>query len=233
MNLTIKPIPKKYEHRSKINPRLPQNNIVFVAPSNSGKSTIIINLILRKKFGYLEEYQKIYIFTPTLYLDSSWDLVLEYTQKKHPKKYADIVLFDEYDEDQIENIFSNQEETEKSQRKRVLIILDDIADQLKSNNPLLKKVFFKGRHYGISCWISSQSYKSIPRSVRINSPGFIFLNINPNERNMIVQELSRENKDVFLRKLDNCLTEKYSFIYLNMRSPLDKMYCKNFNEFIQ
>jgi len=230
-DFTIRPLPKSTGNISKIPYILPQNNIIFVAPSNSGKTTLIINMILRKKFKYIEEYDKIYIFTPTLFLDKNWDMVIEFTQKKHPKKYAEIIVKDEYDENEIEEIFLKQEQTVKNDREKILIILDDVADQLDKSNSLLKKVFFKGRHYGISCWISSQSYKAIPRAVRINSPGFIFLNINPNERSTIVQELSREDKNIFLQKLDHCLDEKYSFLYLNMKADLNNTYCKSFNDF--
>jgi len=232
-DFTIRPLPKQDSGKSKIPINLPRGNLVIVGPSGSGKSTLLINLILRKKFGYIEEYDKIIIFTPTLFLDNSWQLVLEYNQKKNPKKYAEIILHDEYDEEEIEDIFTLQEQTDKSERPKILIILDDVADQLQAkSNSLLIKTFFKGRHYNISCWISSQSYKAVPRSVRVNS-SFIFLNINPNERSMISQELSREDKTVFLRKLEHCLSEKYSFIYLNMKETVQKMYCKNFKEFIE
>jgi len=229
----IRALPKVSKKESKIPSNLPQNNVIFVAPSNSGKTTLIVNLIMRKKFGYIEEYDEIYIFSPTLHLDDSWNIVLDYTTMKKPRKsYADIYLTDEYDEDQIEGIFINQENTEKSERKKVLIILDDVADILSSHNNLLKKVFFKGRHYNISCWISTQSYKAIPRGVRINSPSFIFLNINPNEKRMISEELSKEERSTFEEKLSRCLSEKYSFLYLNMKTDIPKMYCKNFIEYI-
>jgi len=227
----IRPLPKKEQTKSKIHSNLPQNNIIFVAPSNSGKTTLIVNMIMRKKFGYIEHFDEIHIFSPTLYLDDSWNMVLEYSNldKKPRKSYADIYVVDEYDDDMIEGIFEQQKE-DKS--KKVLIILDDVADVLNSNNQTLKKVFFKGRHYNINCWISTQSYKAIPRAVRINSPSFIFLNINPNEKKMISEELSKEEKSIFEDKMLRCLDEKYNFLYLNMKTDISKMYCKNFNDYI-
>jgi len=233
-DFTIRALPKMNDEQSKIPHDLPQQNILFIAPSNSGKTTLIVNMILRPQFGYIEHYQHIFVFTPTLHLDNSWEIVQEFSQsKKKNKKYADITLYDEYDQEKIQDIFTLQEQTGKQNRKKILIILDDVADELSKSNNLLKKVFFKGRHFGISCWISSQSYKAIPRAVRINSPGFIFLNINPNEKGMLVSELSREEKKSFLKKFDHCLNEKYSFLYLNMKTSVDKMYCKNFNELIK
>lgn len=227
----IKPLPKKEENKSKIPNNLPQNNIIFVAPSNSGKTTLIVNMIMRKKFGYIEHFDEIHIFSPTLYLDDSFNMVLEYSNlKKKPRKsYSDIYVKDEYNDDMIEGIFELQK-NDKS--KKILIILDDVADILNSNNQTLKKVFFKGRHYNINCWISTQSYKAIPRAVRINSPSFIFLNINPNEKKMISEELSKEEKSVFEDKMLKCLDEKYNFLYLNMKTDIAKMYCKNFNDYI-
>ena len=227
-DFTIHALPKSNKEVSKIPSNLPQSNLLFVAPSNSGKTTLLVNLILKKAFGYIFHFDEIHIFSPTIFLDDSWNLVQIYTETKQPKKHAKIFIHDEYDKDLIEDIIVKQKETDKENRKRILIILDDLADQLTKGNDLLKKLFFKGRHWQITTWISSQSYKAIPRSIRINSPGFIFMNLNTNERSMIISELSREDKKTFLDKFDRCISEKYSFLYLNMKSDIDEMYCQNF-----
>ena len=152
--------------------------------------------------------------------------------KKPKKTYADIIVIDEYNEEMIESIFENQKSAKMEDRKKVLLILDDLADELNSQNQTLKKVFFKGRHFKISCWISTQSYKAIPRGIRINAPSYILLNLNPNETKLIAEELAKEEKNIFLEKLSRCLDVKYSFMYLNMKTELSKMYCDSFKHFI-
>jgi len=48
---------------------------------------------------------------------------------------------------------------------------------------------------------------------------------------MISEELAKEERSTFEDKLMRCLNEKYSFLYLNMKTDIPKMYCKNFTEY--
>ena len=57
-------------------PRLPAR-LLMVAPSGSGKTVLLTNLILNV---YRNCFSRIYIFSPSIFVDSEWDSV-----KKHLK----------------------------------------------------------------------------------------------------------------------------------------------------
>ena len=69
---------------------------VFLGPSSSGKTTVIANLILNHYRGCFE---KIYIWSPTMSVDTRWNSIKEYCKKelnqvesKHEKYYFDTYI---------------------------------------------------------------------------------------------------------------------------------------------
>jgi len=78
MSIDIKP----YKHtqytveQSKCDrvPRLPAR-MLLVAPSGSGKTVLLTNLILNV---YRNCFSRIYIFSPSIFVDSEWESVKKY-----------------------------------------------------------------------------------------------------------------------------------------------------------
>ncbi len=64
------------------------------------------------------------------------------------------------------------------------MIFDDVVLQIKNTKEnILKKIFFYGRKYKISCIITSQKYIALPPDYRLNASQYIyFLNVNGKER---------------------------------------------------
>jgi len=184
---------KNFGHQN-IHPDVPQGSALFIAPSNSGKTTLMVNLLLRRVFGVITSYETIHVISPTVFADDSWEMLLPDNYKRFKIKTrsgkliksADIQVHDEYNTQMIESIMNQQESVPKKKRRRILIILDDIADSIVQS-PILDRLFFRGRHSGIWCWISSQLYKRIPRGLRVNSPYYVFFRVNTNELNTIAE----------------------------------------------
>lgn len=218
-----------------IHPLAPQGSALFIAPSNSGKTTLIVNLILRKVFGIITSYSEIHIFSPTALMDDSWELLLP--ERYRPFKIkckdgkrrlsANIEVHDSYAPADVEALLNRQEELEESERKRMLIILDDVADSL-SQNSVLDRLFFRGRHSGIFCWISSQLYRRVPRGIRVNAPFYIFFRVNTNELKTITDELAVEDRKVFESMFVKATSRKYSFLTINAKNGLEDRYTSSF-----
>lgn len=236
--IQILPLPKPNKKRfgySNIHPSVPQGSCIFIAPSNSGKTTLMVNLLLRKVFGIIYSYETIHVISPTVFADDSWEMMLPDNYKRFKVrtrdgrkiKSADIKVHDSYSVSIIENIMEEQEQVPKSKRKRVLIILDDIADSIVQS-PILDRLFFRGRHSGIFCWISSQLYRRIPRGLRVNSPFYVFFRVNTNELNTISEELAVEDKKTFIRLFMDATGDQYSFLSIDAKKGLKDRYAKNF-----
>lgn len=228
-DITIRPIPcQKQDNDCHIHPLVPQGSCLFIAPSNSGKSTLILNLCLRKCFGILTSYDKIYIFSPTVYDDPSWSILDDYKPSKvkcHDGKKrdtAEIIVSDEYDLDVLQTILD-----ESDSSKRTLVILDDIAPEL-SKNKVLDRLFFRGRHSGVYCWISSQQYRKVPLSIRLNSPYYVIFRVNQSEANTIADELAVEDKKDFIKTLRKATDPKYGFLTIDLKKSFDERYTSSF-----
>ena len=238
--------PKKKSKKSKIPSNVPQGNCLFIAPSNSGKTNLIINLLLRNSFKYLEEYKKIYIMSPTIHLDDAWYPMQEYINQErekrerlwmklkrkgvHPRRIPEnlrpendqIIVIDEYDDELLGELLKN------SSKEKMLVILDDLAESLpkstkKSN---LEKIFIRGRHSNVYCWITSQKYVKVNPTIRLNSPSYVLFNANTNEKRKIAEELATTSVDDFLDMYDYATEEKYNFLYVNQKAQ--DRYSKNF-----
>lgn len=237
----IKPIPSVKPERygeSYIPPHLPQGSALFIAPSNSGKTTLMVNLILRRRFGIIITYSEIHIISPTVFMDDNWEMLRPPHYKRFKikikgKKFrtADIQVHDNYDTQIIQDIMDAQEAKTEKSRRRILIILDDIADSIV-NSPILDRLFFRGRHVGVFCWISSQMYKKVPRSIRVNVPYYIFFRVNTNELGTIADELAIESKKEFMSIFTRATERQYSFLCINAKKtqPGSGRYMSNFIE---
>ena len=145
--MDIVPIPKlKNNAVCLIPPRLPQGSCLFVAPTGGGKGTLILNLLLRAKFGYLTHYQHIFILSPTLSLDDNWRYLKEPDYVPYKVKCADgkrrmsaTVHFNEEPSwDDVQAILSAQQQLDAEERTKVLIVIDDLASDMtqKAATPL-------------------------------------------------------------------------------------------------
>jgi superfamily II DNA or RNA helicase len=79
--ISIKPI-KLQEYTCKqskhdIFPKLPLRGILL-APSGSGKTVLLFNLILNV---YRDCFERIYIFSPSVQVDQTWQAVKDYQEK--------------------------------------------------------------------------------------------------------------------------------------------------------
>jgi len=231
MSLEIKPVAKAKQNQFNIPKFLPQPpfRMVFVAPTNSGKTTVINNMLTKPAFGYKSVFKKnIFLFSPS----SKYDDVLDGIDIKEDniKANLDEPFIDEIVEDQKKII----EEHGKKKSPHLLFIFDDVVLQIKkTGDNALKRIFYYGRKYNISCMITTQKYKALQTDYRLNASNYVyFLNTNNREKNTIAEDQPIDRDDFYeiwdLAKEDG----NYSFIYVNVSQPVKERYYINFTKHV-
>ena len=99
----------------------------------------------------------------------------------------------------------------------MLIVFDDMTADMINNkklNPVVTRLFIRGRKLNISIAFIIQSYFKAPKDVRLNSTHFFIMKI-PNKRELQQIALNHPS-DIDLKDLTKiykkCTTERYSFL---------------------
>ena len=80
----------------------------------------------------------------------------------------------------MDNIYKNIEEYNSNEKQKIVIIFDDmVADMLinKSLNPVVTKLFIRGRNLIISLVFITQSYFAVPKNIRLNTTHYFVMKI--------------------------------------------------------
>lgn len=226
------------KHKSKVLPSphqgiLPSHpaRVMFSGSSGSGKTNLILQLISNKKFlkGY---FDLIFLFSPTGLVDDVFDAVIpKIIKKKH--------VFDKPDPDVLQQLFDKQTAFVKEhgidKAARLLVILDDIIDnKTVMNSKPLSQLFFRGRHIGISVWVSTQSYNKVPRALRMQLSNAIIFKPKKSEMKVICADACPghlEHKE-FEKLINYATAERYNFCHLFFEIDKDKMIRKNFDKLL-
>ena len=152
-------------------PQTPGANGCFLAPSGGGKTTTLVSLLLGP---YAKVYDAVHVFSPSVDIDSAWDPVREFA-----KGLKESSFHSEWDEPALLEILAKQKALVKEKKTalstkplpQALVIIDDFADRydvMKSAGNVLTTLFIRGRHFGCSCWISSQKLTAVSTVARVN-----------------------------------------------------------------
>ena len=242
--INIQPIKvKEYEvKQSKYHQcgKLPIRSILL-APSGSGKTVLLQNMILDIYKGCFE---RIYVFSPSVSIDSTWAPVREYLNKTINLSENEPPLFyDTNDQESLEQIINTQKKvTEHLKSKKdtkkifsILIVIDDFADDVKMsrNSVLLHSLFTRGRHSGISTIVSTQKFASIANIIRVNATElFVFRLRNYRDLETFIEEVSALIDKKSLMEIYGLATaEPYSFLYVKLTAKKrNDLFMINFNK---
>ena len=172
----------KYE----IVPKLPTRQIVL-GPSGSGKTVYLVSLILDV---YKDLFARIYIFSPSISVDSSWLPVKKYIEDhmKVVHTEEERIYFDHYDPKALHEILDTQHKIIDYMKKQnykklhqIMIIIDDFADEPSfvhsSKSKLLNSLYVRGRHNMISVVTSVQKYTSLYPLIRVNATDLVIFRL--------------------------------------------------------
>jgi len=201
---------------------------IIVGRSGSGKSNVLLHML--NSASLLKN-----CFDIILYLsDSPDDSVID--NLKIPKEN----FLKNWNEDNIEKILNKQEESVKNKgflkTPSILLIFDDVLSRPKFlNSKIVLKLVTACRHFNISTIFNTQSYKKLPRTVRINARGIILFPSSLSELTKFAEEqcLAGMSNKEFMKKIQYITKEPYQFAFINNDSANETKLRKNFDLIIK
>ena len=193
--------------------------VLIVAPSNSGKTVLISNLISNPELPYRKIFKKnIFIWSSTFSLvDESFSM----SDNIEPSN-----IYDEYNEESVMTIVNEQMNHIKKLGKKkcadLLFIFDDIINDLPpKKQSIMNKLFFSARHYCINILLLSQQYKMCPRPVRLNASDIILFQTGNNSEMKIIAEEQAIDANEFIRIYKDATKEPFSFLTIHNKLPIN------------
>ncbi|CAE7036056.1 FV3-083R [Symbiodinium natans] len=218
----------------------PPANGILCAPSASGKTVLLVSMILEQYRGCFE---RIYIFSPSVEVDSAWQPVKDYIRDElGVNTDREQCWWEDWDEAALRKIIADQKRiTQKSKELglkklyQVLVVLDDHADNpavhRKTGDGVLDTLFIRGRHFCINTWVSTQKLRLMSSAVRVNVMFYcVFRLRNQLELDALVEELSAMlPKETLYAMYEEATREPYSFWFVNLRAPKEDMFWVRFD----
>ena len=211
--LTVLPV-KKTNKKTSYNIPYPMMQPAFtllvVAPTASGKSNMLCNLLKNVLFGYHNVFEEIYYISPTVMLDDTLKSVAKDEQIIKIHDVDELELIDHV----LSDLVKEQKKKDEDDRKPLLVVLDDCLEYF-SNHSVLNNLPALSRHYKISFIILTQVYSAFPSRARKNCSHIIIFKLyNKKDLKSIDDEVG-SNYEHFLEHYNEATKEKYSFLYLN------------------
>ena len=222
--------------------KLPVRSILL-SPSGGGKTVLLQNMILDI---YKNCFERIYIFSPSIHVDHTWEPVKEYIKKTMPSKDDEPeCYYDHYDPESLEKIIDTQKKIIEFQKQKketkklfqILIIIDDFADDasFSRQSKLLHALFTRGRHSQISTIVATQKFTALHPIIRVNaSELFVFRLRNYSDLQTFLDEVSAlVDKKALLEMYQIATDEAFSFLYVRLTEKnKDKMFMVKFNKYL-
>jgi len=195
----------------------------------SGKTTVILNLILNPTFGYdkLFDGDDIYIVSNNK-LDNKLGIMADKLDIPEDNRV-------EFDEDFLQILYEDIEEefmedtSEGRKPKNKLIIFDDCgySGSLRSYNKgnIIDKMICNGRHLNLSQIYTSQRFSQCSTCLRTNITGAIMFSTSMKELELIAEDFNyMGNKKEFIKIFRKETKVPRSFMVINFSNPPDQMY---------
>ena len=132
---------------------------------------------------YRGVFERIYIWSPSISVDSNWTPVKKYIQDELKVDLEkEKCMFDEYIPEELDKVIKRQHkviEYQKNDHEKIfsiLIIVDDFADSkaFSRNSPLLNQLYVRGRHNAINIITATQKFNALSPIIRVNSRQLFF-----------------------------------------------------------
>ena len=199
----------------------------FVAPTNSGKTNLIVNLLNRRPF-YRKKFDEILLISSTVAIDPMWS-----------KAKGIDVAYESYNDKIIVDLIEKQKALlEKDEEvPNVLLILDDVIDQIPKLTSALNSLSMRLRHYKVTCWITTQKFNRLPVVLRNQVQYWILFKTaikNEAERESIAKEIgAMVSEKTFMKLWEAVGTHNYNFLVVHVRSPVNKMFRREFQAYLR
>ena len=205
--------------------KLPIRSIIL-GPSGSGQTVRLQNMILDIYKGCCE---RIYIFSPSTDVDSSWLPGEKYIEKdmKVQRTDEEPIYFDHYDPDALHEILDTQHKIIQFMKNRgdkqlfqILIIIDDFADDpaFTRQSTMLHTLYIRGRHNYVSTITATQKFNALHPIIRVNATElFVYRLRKMNDLDTFIDEVSAVvDKKTLLELYHTATSEPHSFLYVKL-----------------
>ena len=188
---------------------LVNKTLCVVAKRNSGKSVLIKYLVTCEK----GQFSKIYVICPTEKINRFYNSIV-----------PDQCIFDSWSEEWANALIKKMTEINAnktaSERKNVLIILDDVfSDTNFHQSQALKVLHVRGRHLNISIINTIQYLNLLPPICRTNCDYLISGQMNRQSVQLLAEEyISGDIEKNDFIKMYNRVTKDYGFLLINNNS---------------
>tara|TARA_R110000824_G_scaffold384084_1_gene577921 strand:- start:309 stop:974 length:666 start_codon:yes stop_codon:yes gene_type:complete len=190
--------------------------MTIIAPTKSGKTNLLSNLLLRDDF-YKDVHDNVTIMSNTIESDQTGRFL---------RQACD--CYTGYSDQILGGLITQQKSFSEEDRPFIGLVFDDILGSVKRNS-YLNSLVTRSRHFGVGLLaISVQSFKALGPVIRNNCNAFICLNLqNMSELSKISDEYSGMfGGDENFRKIYNKATEvRYDFLYLDLQSNPSRAFC--------
>jgi len=190
--------------------------MVVVAPSGSGKTNFILNMLQKFSSG------KGTFNTITIITKNKQEPLYEWLEDK-TKKTVKIL-------EGIENIPKLDSFNKEDQH---IVIFDDLV--LEKDQKKMNEFYIRGRKKGVSVCYLSQSFYKIPKVIRTNCNYFVILKLSgKRDLNLILSEFELGvSKKELMDMYEYATKEKFNVLLIDVEAPKEKKFRKNFLEYIQ
>ena len=203
----------------------PPFRMTIVAPTMSGKSNFIKNILLNDHLGYKKYFREIYIWCGSI--DDCNDLKDWIKEDRKLKDKCNI--YNTFNEDEIKQLY---DDIENDPLGAVLFIFDDLITaniSTKYNMNIIDSCYVKGRHINLSIIITSQRYMYLKQNVRSSnlSQLVLFNGCNKTDLEMIVKEHANHlSKNSMEKLLNDYVVEvpRYTFFIIDYARPTEKRF---------
>lgn len=185
-----------------------------VAPSGSGKTNFVINLLRLFSAG-----------------DGTFSTCLILTKNADEPLYN--WLKDKCPQISIQEGLSKMPRLDDYDKKENhLLVFDDLV--LEKNLSMIENVYIRGRKLGVSVIFISQSYFKIPKIIRLNTNYMVLLKIPSNrDLNLILSEVGIGlTKEELMKIYDYATSEKFSPLLIDCDEDITQRYRKGFLEIL-
>ena len=227
----VKPIKQKEftskQSRFKHLPEAGRSNGLLIAPSFVGKTTWLQSWLLD---WYRGVYARIYVFSPNALTDE-WKPIREYCSKQLGVDLEkEQCFFEDMDEAALNQIIETQfavvaelKRQNHTSMYQDCVILDDLASEPKfhKNYGPLSVLFTRGRHAWIQTICSSQKWKLISPTARVNAHWIACFRLrNKQDLEAFLSELTAIYPyEVLLEMYEKAVGDQpYSFLFVDLKA---------------
>ena len=124
----------------------------------------------------------------------------------------------------MDDVYENSHDYNSSRKRKILIIFDDMIADIMTNKKfqaIIKELFIRCRKLNISLVFITQSYFSVPKDAKLNTPHYFIMKIN-NKRelwNIAINHSADIDYQDFNKIYGERKKEPYNFLTIDTTLP--------------